>query len=351
MSTSTEAPAHKLVVDLRSRVAAFRLPDSVAEQLARATPTGWTAHFVEAETDSFGDGAQQPSEESLREIADAEVYFGYGMPKRLFASARRLRWTQTATVGVASMLYPEVLASDVMITNGAGLYGPPIAEHVLGGVLHFLRSFDIAGRLQREGAWNASVFGSADARVRELSECRVLVVGAGGIGSEVGRRFAALGARVRGTRKNPSKGTPDGFERVSGPGALDGELPEADVLVLAVPLTDDTRAILDERRLALLPEGAIVCNVSRGNLVDEPALVRSLESGRLRGAVLDVFAREPLAPDSALWHLERVLHTPHVSGVSPRRFWDRLTALFLDNWSRYRSGTPLRNLVDKNAGY
>ncbi len=351
MSTSTEVGTSKLVVDLRSRVAAFRLPDTVAAQLVAATPAGWTTHIVGAETDSFGDGAQQPSEESRREMADAEIYFGYGMPKGLFTAARRLRWTQTATVGVASMLYPEVLASDVMITNGAGLYGPPIAEHVLGGVLHFLRSFDIASRLQREGVWNASIFGSADASVRELSECRVLVVGAGGMGAEVGRRFAARGARVRGRRRSPSKGSPEGFELVSGPEALNYELPEADVLVLAVPLTESTRAILNEERLALLPEGAIVCNVSRGSLVDEPALVRSLESGRLRGAVLDVFAREPLAPDSPLWHLERVLHTPHVSGVSPRRFWDRLMELFLDNWSRYRSGGPLRNLVDKHAGY
>ena len=123
------------------------------------------------------------------------------------------------------------------------------------------------------------------------------------------------------------------------------------MLVLAAPLTPETRALLTAGRLALLPAGAIVGNVGRGALIDEEALAGALKSGRLRGAVLDVFAREPLASDSPLWHLPQVLHTPHVAGVSPRLFWDRLAALFLDNWARYRAGGPLRNLVDKHAGY
>jgi phosphoglycerate dehydrogenase-like enzyme len=132
---------------------------------------------------------------------------------------------------------------------------------------------------------------------------------------------------------------------------MDAELPSADVLVLAAPLTPETRTLLTAERLALLPAGAIVSNIGRGALVDEQALAAALVSGRLRGAALDVFAREPLASDSPLWHLPQVLHTPHVAGVSPRLFWGRLRALFLDNWTRYRAGDPLRNLVDKHAGY
>jgi phosphoglycerate dehydrogenase-like enzyme len=341
----------RLVVDLRSRSAAFRLPDAVEAQFISATPVGWETTVVAAVTDSFGDGAQAPSGESLRAIADAEVYLGYGMPKPLFAAAKRLQWVQTATAGVASLLFPEMLASGVVITNGAGLYGPPIAEHVLAGVLHFLRAFDVAGELQRRNEWNSSIFSTDGARVREVNECCALVVGTGGIGREVAQRFSALGARVIGVRRNPAKGVPPGFQRVAGLDGLDAELPTTDILVLAAPLTSETRTLLTAERLARLPEEAIVCNVSRGALVDEPALVAALQGGRLRGAVLDVFAKEPLASDSPLWHLPRVLQTPHVAGVSTRRFWERLVGLFVDNWARYREGRPLRNLVDKQTGY
>jgi len=122
-------------------------------------------------------------------------------------------------------------------------------------------------------------------------------------------------------------------------------------VVLAAPYTGATRGLLDGRRLALLPGGAIVVNVGRGALVDEPALIEALSAGRLRGAALDVFAREPLPADSPLWGLRNVLATPHVSGVSPRRFWDRFTALVTDNWGRWARGEPLRNRVDTDAGY
>jgi len=343
--------ARKLVVDLRSRTRAFRLPDDAAARLLAATPDGWTTHIVQADTDSAGDGSKHPSEESIREIGGAEVYIGWGMPPSLWQAARRLRWMHTASAGVASLLFPEMLASDVALTNSAGIYGEPIAEHVLAGVLYFLRAFDAAGVLQRRAEWNPPHFGTDAVPMREISECRVLVVGVGGIGTAVAQKFTALGAAVTGIRRHPGKGAPPGVRRVVGPDALDAELPGADVIVLTTPLTPETRALMTARRLALLPPGAIISNIGRGALIDEAALVAALRSGRLRGAALDVFGQEPLASDSPLWHLPQVLHTPHVAGVSPRLFWDRLSALFLDNWTRYRAGEPLRNLVDKHAGY
>lgn len=341
----------KLVVDLRSRKPAFRLPDAVAAGLASATPRGWTTHLVQADTESAGDGAKEPSVESLEEISDAEVYVGFGMPAPLWRAARALRWMHSASAGVASLLFPEMLASDVALTNSAGIYGEPIAEHVLAGVLFFLRSFDVAGALQRRVEWDSRVFGTDAAPMREVSECRVLVVGAGGIGTAVAQKFSALGAAVTGIRRNPAKGTPAGFQRVVGPSALEAELPRADVLILTTPLTPETQALMTPARLAMLPAGAIVSNIGRGALIDEQALASALRTGRVRGAALDVFTREPLASDSPLWHLPQVLHTPHVAGVSPRLFWGRLSALFLDNWARYRAGDPLHNLVDKHAGY
>jgi phosphoglycerate dehydrogenase-like enzyme len=346
----TQTP-RKLVVDLRSRTPAFRLPDDRAAQFAAAAPDGWSTHIVQADTDSSGDGSRSPSDESLREIADAEIYVGFGLPRPLWDAATKLRWIQSASAGVASLLFPEMVASDVALTNSAGIYGESIADHVVAGVLYFLRSFDVAGALQRRTEWNSAIFGTDAAPIREVNEVRVLVVGAGGIGTAVARRFSALGATVTGTRRNPAKGVPEGFDRVVGAESLDAELPSADVVVLTTPLTPETRTLLDARRLALLPPGAIVSNIGRGALIDEIALAAALENGRLRGAALDVFQREPLASDSPLWHLPSVLHTPHMAGVSPRLFWDRLSALFLDNFARYRAGDPLRNLVDKHAGY
>jgi phosphoglycerate dehydrogenase-like enzyme len=340
------------VVDLRSRSKAFRISEETERTIVAATPPGWHTQIVEAETDSFGDGAQTPSQESLDAMVNAEIYLGYGMPKPLFAVAKKLRWTHTGTAGVASLLFPEMVASPVVITNSAGvIYGSPIAEHVLGGVLHFLRGFDVAGAQQRAGSWDSTPWAHPEIMVRELCECRVLVVGAGGIGGEVARRFGAMGAMVTTVRRDPSLGAPVGASRVITLSSLDTELPTTDVVVIATPLTSETRTLLTAARIAMLPPGAIVCNVSRGALIDEPALVTALTGRRIRGAVLDVFAKEPLASDSPLWQLPNVLHTPHISGVSPRLFWTRLTELFLDNWARWREGAPLRNLVDKQAGY
>jgi glyoxylate/hydroxypyruvate reductase len=146
-------------------------------------------------------------------------------------------------------------------------------------------------------------------------------------------------------------GIPPGFERVVLPGELDALLPGTQILVIAAPLTPDTERMFGRERLEALPADAIVVNVSRGGLLDEDGLAEMLGSGRLRGAVLDVFEREPLAPASPLWQLRSVLVLPHVSPVSPGRFWPRQLDLLLDNWGRYLRGEPMRNIVDKRAGY
>jgi phosphoglycerate dehydrogenase-like enzyme len=252
---------------------------------------------------------------------------------------------------MGSLLFPEMLARDVLLTNSAGVHGPPIAESVVAGVMHFLRGLDVAVDQQRQGLWSKSFFVSGDSPLREVADCRVLVIGAGGIGSEVARRFQALGARCVGIRRRPELGIAAGFSRVAGPDAIDRELPEADVVVVAAPMTRDTGGLLDARRLDLLPRHAIVANVARGALVNESALAERLAAGRLRGAVLDVFSQEPLAPSSPLWRTRSALLTPHVSAVSPLRFWPRQLSLFVDNWARYHRGETLRNLVDKEAGY
>lgn len=342
---------HLLVVDLAAYSRNWALTPEGVARIREATPGDWRVHFVQSATSSDGDGPPRPSDEVMEAISGAEAYFGFGIPRPLFAAARRLRWVHSAAAGVGSALHPDMLASDVVLTNSAGIHAIPIAEYVVAGVLHFLRGLDIALDQQRRNEWNKAPFVADDSPLREMDSLRVLVVGAGGLGSETAKRLAALGARCVGVRRRPELGAPEGFERVVGPAELDRELPEADVVVLTAPLTSETAGVLTAGRLDALPAGAIVVNVARGALLDETALLERLRAGRLRGAVLDVFREEPLRADHPFWGMRSVVLTPHVSPVSPGRFWPRQLDLFLDNWRRYRRGEPLRNVVDKRAGY
>jgi phosphoglycerate dehydrogenase-like enzyme len=287
----------------------------------------------------------------MEAIQDAEAYYGFGIPRLLFLEAKRLRWVHSAAAGVGTALHREMMQSDVAFTNSAGIHAIPIAEYVVAGVLHFLRGLDIALDQQRRIEWNKAPFVAMDSPLREVDSVRALIVGVGGIGGAIGERLTALGARCTGVRRRVGLGPPPGFERVIGLDELDSELPNHDVVALAAPQTSETDGLLTAKRLDLLPATAIVVNVARGSLVDEEALAVRLKNGRLRGAVLDVFRQEPLAPTSDLWQLRQVLLTPHVSPVSPGRFWPRQLDLFLDNWNRYSRGEPLRNVVNKQAGY
>ena len=340
-----------LVADVAARSKNWSLPPEGAERLRAAVPEGWRIHIVKSPTSSDGDGPPRSSDEVLEAIQEAEVYFGFGIPKDLFAAAKKLRWVHSAAAGVGTALHDEMKASDVVLTNSAGIHAIPIAEYAVAGVLHFLRGFDVALDQQRQAKWDKSFFVADEAPLREMDTVRALIVGTGGLGGETGKRLAALGARVTGVRRRVELGPPPGFERVIPLSEIDRALPEHDVIILAAPLTPDTNGLLTAERLDLLPPSAIIVNVARGALIDEVALVDRLQRGRLRGAVLDVFREEPLAATSPLWHLRQILLTPHISPVSPGRFWPRQLDLFLENWTRYRAGQPLINRVDKQAGY
>lgn len=340
-----------LVVDLAARAKNWALQPEGEKRILDATPDGWRVHIVRALTSSDGDGPREPSEESLTAIAGAEVYFGFGIPRPLFLAAKKLRWAHSAAAGVGNALYAEMMQSEVVLTNSAGVHAIPIAEYVVAGILHFFRGLDIVVAQQRERRWDKSFFTAEGSPVREVGGSRMLVVGAGGIGGQVAMRLHALGAHCIGIRRRLERGAPPGFDRVVGLDELDAELPDADVVVLATPLTNASRGLLNANRLRAMKRGAVVVNVARGALVDEQALVEALRSGHLRGAVLDVFQEEPLASDHPLWQLPSALLSPHISPVSPGRFWPRALDVFCDNWGRYVRGEPLRNLVDKHAGY
>jgi phosphoglycerate dehydrogenase-like enzyme len=338
-------------VDLAATSVNWALTPEGAARIRTEAPSGWEVAVVRAPTSSDGDGPPRGSDETLSLVPDAEVYFGFGITPDVFRAGRKLRWVHSAAAGVGNVLKSGIADSDVALTNSAGIHGPPIAEFIVAGVLHFLRGLDVAIAQQRRSEWSKAFFVADDSPLRELSDCRVLIVGAGGLGSETARRLSCLGATCVGVRRRPQLGAPEGFSRVVGPAGFDDELGAADILVLAAPLTADTSELMTRARLARLPRGAIVVNVARGAMLDENALADMLREGGLRGAVLDVFREEPLATTSRLWQLPNALVVPHVSPVSPGRFWPRQLDLFLDNWRRYVNGTPLRNLVDKQAGY
>ena len=343
--------SRRLVLDLAATSKNWALTPAGEERIRANAPPGWEVLSVRAATSSDGDGPPRASEEALEAIGDAEAYFGFGFTPDLLRAAHRLRWVHSAAAGVGSVLRSGIADTDVLLTNSAGIHSIPMAEFIIGGLLHFMRGLDVAIDQQRRGEWSKAFFVADESPLRELGDTRVLIVGTGGIGQATATRLSSLGATCVGVRRRPELGAPPGFSAVTGPAGLDAELARADVLVLAAPLTSDTGRLMTRERLERLPRGAIVVNVARGALMDEEFLADLLEDGRLRGAVLDVFTEEPLSPQSRLWKLRSALVVPHVSPVSPGRFWPRSLDLFLDNWHRYASGQPLRNLVDKHAGY
>jgi phosphoglycerate dehydrogenase-like enzyme len=341
----------RLVLDLAATSRNWALTPAGAARVRDQAPAGWEVVVVIALTSSDGDGPPTASDEARAAAAEAEVYFGFGFTADLLEAAPHVRWVHSAAAGVGNLLKSGIADTDIILTNSAGIHGPPIGEFVVAGLLHFMRGLDVAIAQQQRGEWSKAFFVAEDSPMREISDSRVLIVGTGGLGGEAARRLTALGATCIGIRRRPELGAPAGFASVAGMEALDTELQRADALVLAAPLTSETTALMTRARMELLPGHAIIVNVARGAMIDEEALADLLAAGRLRGAVLDVFQQEPLASTSRLWQLRSALVVPHVSPVSPGRFWPRQLDLFLDNWRRYTAGEPLRNVVDKRAGY
>jgi D-2-hydroxyacid dehydrogenase (NADP+) len=250
-------------------------------------------------------------------------------------------WVQSTSVGYDAFPLEGFRERGVRYTNAAGNYAPMVAEHVFALALDHSRRLAVLRAAQRAGEWDRSV----GLELGDWLGKRATVVGLGRIGEAVAERALAFDMTVHGTKRDP-----DAYEgclppeRVHPPDALADLLPETDLLVLAVPLTDETRGLVDADALAVLLDSAFLVNVARGAVVDEAALVAALEAGDLAGAGLDTFETEPLPADSPLWDREDVLVTPHVAGRSDG-FGRRFAALFCDNYDRRRAGEPLRNVV------
>ena len=248
--------------------------------------------------------------------------------------AKRLRWLHTFSAGVDNPWFQALRARGVRLTTSSGANAVPIAQTVLLYLLALSRDLARWSDAQRRHAWETH-------SMVDLQGMTLGIVGLGPIGLEVARLGAALRMRVIGVRRTPRGDEPCETWPMA---RLDELLAQVDGLVLALPLSEDTKQVLDARRLALLKRGAWLVNVGRGGLVDEAALVAALESGQLGGAGLDVFEVEPLPPESPLWSMPNVIVTPHNSGDSPANL-HRATAIFLDNLARYVRGEALCNEV------
>jgi len=264
-------------------------------------------------------------------------------------TAPRLRWVHSSAAAVEGLLPLNALAArDIAITNSRGVQAIPMAEHVMGGLLVLARKYDLTLAAQREHRWIQNEL-SRDWPWM-LHGRTMTIVGLGTIGLEIARRAHAFGMRVTGVRRRTDEPRPEFVDRVLGPDRLADALKGCDVLVLSAPGIAATHRMIGAEQLDMLNPGAVLVNVARGQVVDDSALQRALESGHLRGAVLDVFDREPLENSSPFWTMPNVVITPHSSGFR-QSHWDDVVALFSDNLRRFRSGEPLRNVVDAAAGY
>jgi phosphoglycerate dehydrogenase-like enzyme len=280
-----------------------------------------------------------------RLVAAAEVMFDAYRPRSddLPRRAPRLRWIQFSSSGVAGFIHSMGLGpADILVTNAAGIHARALAEFVLFAMLYFAKRLPRVLADQRARRWERFALDTLPGKT-------LGVVGLGRVGDEVKRLAQALGVRVVATRRSAEAARP-GLGETYPPDELPRLLAESDYVALTVPLTPDTTGLIGEAELAMMKPGAVLINVARGQVVDEPALVRALREARLGGAALDVFTVEPLPPDSPLWDLPNVLVTPHSMSTALDEN-ERVVDLFCDNLARYLAGAPLRNVFDHARGY
>ena len=278
--------------------------------------------------------------------AAADVFFDFDWldPSTMAERCPNLKWIQGTSAGIGTVMQRSGLdQTSITVTTAGGIHAVPLAEFALMGALYFVKGVPFLNSRKSQHHWERYT-------TRQLRGLRALVVGLGGMGREIVRVFDAMGVDVTGLGRAERHYDIEGLSRVIERSQLDGVLPHVDIVILSAPLTTETEGMMGAHQLGLLGKDAVLINVSRGQLVDEAALIRSLRSGALAGACLDVFEREPLPENSPLWELDNVIISPHSASTVRTENRD-LVELFLDNMSHWRAGEPMRNLYDAKAGY
>lgn len=300
--------------------------------------------------------------EAVHEIAHAEAFFGRMTPAVL-ESASRLRWVQSPTASLEHYVFPALIEHPLQLTNMRGLFHDSIADHVFGYMLCFARNLHHYIRQQTHATWKTvggiklghelrtgpAVTTGVDRAHTTLASATLGVVGLGSIGSEIARRGVCFGMRVLAVDPEPREPPPH-VEGPWGTERLDDLLAESDYVVICAPHTPETEKLFRARQFSRMKSSGVLINIARGVIVDLGDLTAALQSGEIRGAALDVYEVEPLPAEHPLWRFENVILTPHIAGHSPA-LAERHLDVLLSNVRSFKSGMPLRNVVDKQRWY
>lgn len=262
-------------------------------------------------------------------IETAPVVVAFGLPDDLLACAESLRWVQALSAGVNTYDVDAIDADDIILTTISGVHAQPAAEQVLGYMLAFERGIHTSVRQQHRGVWERYSVG-------ELRDSTLGIVGVGAIGRRIAGLANAIGMQTLGIKRIPETGG-DSVDELFGPDGLYEVLLRADYVVLACPLTDETRGLIGREELKTMNDESVFINIARGDLVDEEMLIRALQYGWIRGAALDVFSTEPLPAESPLWDLSNVIVTPHNAGLTPH-YVERSAAIVAENYRTFVAG-------------
>lgn len=314
--------------------------------LVLSNPTEPQLAMLEALPPETGIIVGNHTEAFERTVGDANIIFNWsGSPalfRDVFKMCSSLHWVHSRAAGLDDVLFPELVASSVPLTNGTGVFSAPLGEFVLGAILFFAKDFRRLVRNQSAGIWEPF-------DITEIAGQTAGIVGYGDIGRAVATRLHAMGVRILAARRTAHHADPL-IERFYGSDSLPEMIAQCDYVIVAAPLTPETRGLLGAREFAAMKPTALVVNVGRGAVIDEEAMIRALSEKRILGAALDVFTTEPLPAGHPFFQMDNVLLSPH-SADHTAEWLNRAMQFFLTQFDRFAKGHPLLNVVDKKRGY
>jgi len=315
---------------------AWTFPDWAAEELRQKFPDYEVVKVTSRER-------------AMQELPDTDVLLTWMVRPEFVSIAKRLRWIHTGMAGLTWILIPEVVNSEILVSNSKGVHAIPIAEHTIGLMLQFSRRLAPCLDDQRSGVWRRREIYESRTSFTELYGKTLCILGIGAIGAEIARRARAFNMRILGIRKH-SVLKVECADAVYPPQMVNEILPAVDYLIIAAPATDETKGMIDRAQFDRMKRTPFLVNISRGDVINQQALMDALNNERIAGAGLDVFVPDPLPDGHPLFSTKNLIITPHVSGVSDM-LWRRIMDIWIENIHRFRTGKALINQVDKKRGY